>query len=149
MGDGHTKQHHHTKISPIDCEDNNLKHKPGTSLNYESIVNSVVLFKPTIGRDTQINRPHPSAKTHSESLTHDWEDEVHLSDEYASYWEAISTMLSEFHSMWHGNLGQITVTKHTIELTPENTEPIHSATYGAESKARKLERIESVMMLPQ
>lgn len=51
--------------------------------------------------------------------------------------------------MWDGHLGQVKIEKHHIKLTPENTKPIHSASYRAGPEARELGKAEVDKMLSQ
>lgn len=43
--------------------------------------------------------------------------------------------------MSDGYLGQAIIEKHCVELTYENTQPVHSTTYYVESKAWEFEKV--------
>lgn len=134
-------------ISLIDFEENNSGGVPTGSPNYDRNVIATVRYKPTIHEDAQMERQYTVGKTESERLTHNWNEEIQLSDKYSNYRGKFLTFLSKFQSMLDGHLCRITVSKHRIELTPENTQPIRSAPYRTSPKARELEPVEIEKML--
>lgn len=83
----------------------------------------------------------------SQQLTHNWPDEVDLSNNYGQYCQQFIDMLSEFEHMWDRHLGRINAAKHRIELNDRNTAPVHSTPYRAGPKTRGFERVKIDKML--
>ena len=55
-------------------------------------------------------------------------------------------MLSKHAKMWDGKLGEISVTKHRIDLVP-NARPVYQAPYRAGRQSREIESTEVQRML--
>lgn len=96
-----------------------------------------------------MSRPKAVKRHVDEILKHDWKDEFQLSDEYTGCPKPFLHVLAEFQFMSDGHLGQVNISKHRTELTPENIQPIHSEPYWAGSKARKFDKAEIKKMLLQ
>jgi hypothetical protein len=75
-----------------------------------------------------------------------WKDQLdlqHLTEETQS---KVTEMLSKFSSMWTGQLGEINITQHRIDLVPD-AKPVYQAPYRAGVKGRKVEKEEVERML--
>jgi hypothetical protein len=57
-------------------------------------------------------------------------------------------MLEPHHAIWDGHLGEITATRHRIDLIPFIT-PVHSQPYWNRTRAREIEKAEIQKMLAQ
>ena len=68
-------------------------------------------------------------------------EEVPLEEVPEEYHQRIRKMLKKHESMWLGELGEISVTEHSIDLVP-GARPFKSAPYRAGPKARELEEAE-------
>lgn len=126
-------------ISLIDYYENKCSDMLEKDQNNKRNAIVVVYYKPPIDGDTQMEGHHTVEKKGSYRLTHNWEEEVHLSSEYTNHREAFLTMLSKFVSMWDEHLRQIFVVKRLILLTLENTQSIRSAPYLACPKDKEFE----------
>lgn len=93
---------------------------------------------------------HNAVQQHDdEKLQHNWKDKFQLSDKYTIYRKQLLDMLTEFQSTWDGHLSQMNTAKHRINLTPRNTQPIHSASNPTVSKAAEFGKAEIHKMLSQ
>lgn len=97
-------------------------------------------YKQSVDRDTQMTRYKDVEAKDDLNLKLDWKSKTQLSDDYAEYRDQLLSMLSEFQFIQDGQLGQLNIAKHRIELTNENILPIHSAPYRVGPKAREFEK---------
>lgn len=80
-------------------------------------------------------------------LTHDWRDEVDLSDNIGQSFERFINMLSAFESMWEVYLGRISTARHYVKLNISNRPEAHSAPYRVGPKLHQFEKSQSTRYL--
>jgi len=80
------------------------------------------------------------------SLTTTWEAELQLDHLDIDDRVKVLQLLRPHSAMWNGSLGEISVTEHRIDLTPE-ARPMYQAPYRAGRMAREIERAEVDKML--
>jgi hypothetical protein len=77
-----------------------------------------------------------------------WRSQVNLEQLSESDRKAVLEMLEPHKSKWDGRLGEVSATKHRIDLVP-GARPIHSLPYRAGPRAREIEKQEIDKMLRQ
>lgn len=82
-------------------------------------------------------------------LSQDWLEEGYISEKYFAFPTEFIDMLTNFQSMWDGQLRRVSVAKHRIKLFDESTPTVHSAPYRAAPKAREFEIVKIENMLSQ
>jgi RNase H-like domain found in reverse transcriptase/Reverse transcriptase (RNA-dependent DNA polymerase)/Retroviral aspartyl protease len=76
----------------------------------------------------------------------DWKEELQVDHLSSVDQNQVISMLSKHSSMWKGSLGEISITKHHIELQSD-AKPVYQPPYRAGVKAREVEKKEVDRML--
>jgi hypothetical protein len=82
------------------------------------------------------------------NIASNWRSQVNLEQLSEAERNAVLEMLEPQKSMWDGRLGEVSATKHRIDLVP-GARPIHSLPYRAGHRAREIEKQEIDKMLRQ
>jgi hypothetical protein len=75
-----------------------------------------------------------------------WKDNLDMNHLPEQAQHKVKTMLSKHSTMWTGQLGQIAITQHRIDLVPDS-KPVYQAPYRAGVKGREVEKEEVERML--
>jgi hypothetical protein len=84
----------------------------------------------------------------SSTETGDEQEALDLSHLDKSTQDKVRTIINRHASMWRGYLGQLSVSKHRIDLK-EDSKHMYQAPYHAGKNAREVERAEVDIMLKQ
>jgi transposase InsO family protein len=87
-----------------------------------------------------------TSNSNSNSTPITWKEDVNIGHLNLSEQQTVVDMLSKHAEMWNGKLGEISVTKHRIELVP-NARPVYQAPYRAGKQSREIENTEVQRML--
>jgi transposase InsO family protein len=156
------------KVRVINTSDRQHTLQKGMILGWTLPHPTQILTVPT-GKDRKdgklIGRSAPEISLNMEQSTHDgqhpdvpgqdatnpvqqWTDQVDLSHLESAERQAVTDMLEPHQAMWDGHLGEVTATKHRIDLIP-GAKPVHSQPYRAGTRAREIEKAEIEKMLAQ
>jgi hypothetical protein len=98
----------------------------------------VLTFSETSGKQSE-----PTKETVYES---DWKEDLKIDHLSPNEQEQVVSMLSKHNTMWTGSLGEISITKHLIQLQ-SGAKPVYQPPYRAGVKAREVEKAEVDRML--
>lgn len=71
----------------------------------------------------------------TEGEAHDWEGEVKIDLKLEVYPDKFIGLMTEFDPMWDGHLSRICIPNHCIEITSDESQPVHCAPYKAGPEA--------------
>jgi hypothetical protein len=94
---------------------------------------------PEIERTTNGFQPPDIPGQDATDPAQQWKDQVALSHLDSIERKAVTNMLEPHQAMWDGHLGEVTATKHQIDLIP-GAKPVHSQPYRAGTRAREIEK---------
>lgn len=88
-------------------------------------------------------------KIYDKRLGQDWRQEAKISDSYVEIKDELIKMLSDFDTMCDRHLGRVNIANHLFELSPSDSQPIHSAPCGAGPNAIDSKSTRSTRCLPK